>query len=287
MAKSPSHKLGQLIGDYFEQSIERFLVPLFEDGRYYLDYKHPRKSRNNKKLVEWQDSKGHKHNLDYVIEKDGTEHELGKLVSIIEIAWRTGGRHSANKVQEIMAAVNPIADKYRGNNVYKAAILSGDFTGPPLQNLEANDFDVVYFDKGSIKSAFASQGIDILISDGDDDNKTQRQVDIFESLTAVQRDVLAEDLYRCMSDKMAAFTSKLMSHLDSPITEIIIATSFSKSHSFDDINNAITSLEQTEPTVDGIQFSKYVIIIRYKTGTKVEIDAVSRDEAIQYLRRFM
>lgn len=287
MAKSPSHKLGQLIGEYFEESIERFLVPLFEDARYYLDYKHPRKARRNKKLVEWKDSKNHPHNLDYVVEKDGSDRELGKLVAIIEIAWRTGGRHSANKVQEIMAAVNPIADRYRGNNVYKAAILSGDFTVPPLQNLESNDFDVIYFDKNSIKSAFKKQGIDILISDDDEDDKTQKQVDAFESLTAIQRDELAEDLYNCMSDKMSGFTSRLMAHLDSPITEVIVATSFSKSQSFDGIDSAIKSLAETEPEINGVQFSKYIIMIRYSTGAKVEIDAPTRREAIEHLQRFL
>lgn len=49
MANSPSHRLGELIGDFFEESIIEYLKPLVNKKGFYLDYRHPRKARNGVK----------------------------------------------------------------------------------------------------------------------------------------------------------------------------------------------------------------------------------------------
>lgn len=38
MAKSPAHRLGELLGDFFEESIIEYLKPRVEEKGYYLDY---------------------------------------------------------------------------------------------------------------------------------------------------------------------------------------------------------------------------------------------------------
>jgi hypothetical protein len=59
--------------------------------------------------VTWQDGYGNKHDLDYVLERGGDEERLGVPAAFIESAWRRYTKHSKNKVQEIEAAVMPVA----------------------------------------------------------------------------------------------------------------------------------------------------------------------------------
>ncbi len=43
MANSPSHRLGELIGAFFEESIIEYLKPLVDKKGFYLDYRHRKK----------------------------------------------------------------------------------------------------------------------------------------------------------------------------------------------------------------------------------------------------
>lgn len=51
MATSPSHKLGELIGGFFEFSIVQYLKPIVSEKGFYLDYCHPRPARRNFKSI--------------------------------------------------------------------------------------------------------------------------------------------------------------------------------------------------------------------------------------------
>lgn len=69
MATSPSHQLGEAIGDFFEFAIIQYLRPIVSQKGYYLDYRHPRPARRNKREVIGIDYHGNKHKLDIVVEK--------------------------------------------------------------------------------------------------------------------------------------------------------------------------------------------------------------------------
>ena len=73
MAKSPAHKLGQIIGDELETVVHRPLQELAEEFDLYLDYKHARPVRDGKRKVVWQDSYGNVHDLDYVLEEEAAK----------------------------------------------------------------------------------------------------------------------------------------------------------------------------------------------------------------------
>jgi hypothetical protein len=62
----------------------------------YLDFRRPCAARGGQGRVTWQDGYGNKHDLDYVLERGGTENTLGIPVAFIESAWRryTKGRVS-------------------------------------------------------------------------------------------------------------------------------------------------------------------------------------------------
>jgi hypothetical protein len=55
MAKSPSHKFGQIIGDALEAAIETSLREFANKHKLFLDSKGPRPIRKGKKLT-WEDS---------------------------------------------------------------------------------------------------------------------------------------------------------------------------------------------------------------------------------------
>src|ERR1700733_3295387 len=101
MANSPSHKFGQIIGELLEKMFQAPLTAIARKHGLYLDYKHSRPARGNKVKVNWADSKGNSHDLDYVLEHGGTEDVVGIPKAFIETAWRRYTKHSKNKVQKM------------------------------------------------------------------------------------------------------------------------------------------------------------------------------------------
>src|SRR4051812_12671125 len=113
MAASPSHQFGQIIGDMLEAGVKPLLKELAHKHGLYLDSKGKRPARRGTKKVSWYDLFGNKHDLDFVLEKGGTDMVSGVPIAFIEVAWRRYTKHSKNKVQEIEGAILPLATNYR------------------------------------------------------------------------------------------------------------------------------------------------------------------------------
>ncbi|PYU96302.1 MAG: hypothetical protein DMG25_02190, partial [Acidobacteria bacterium] len=64
------------------------------------------------------------HDLDYVLERGGTEDTLGVPIAFIESAWRRYTKHSKNKAQEIEAAVMPIALTFARHQPFCGAVVA-------------------------------------------------------------------------------------------------------------------------------------------------------------------
>ncbi|RZK66960.1 MAG: DNA methylase, partial [Pedobacter sp.] len=144
MAESLSHKFGQIIGDLLEMAIIPSLKEFTDANNLYLDKKGKRLARTGTK-VSWFDLKNNKHDLDYVIERNGSDGELGDPIAFIEIAWRRYTKHSRNKAQEIQGAIMPLVEKYHNLSPFKGVILAGNFTNGSLDQLTSNGFNVLYF----------------------------------------------------------------------------------------------------------------------------------------------
>jgi hypothetical protein len=86
MAESLAHRWGQIIGDIFEVFIRNILQDVANQHNLYLDFKRPRPARGGQIKVTWQDGYGNKHDLDYVLERGGTEARLGVPAAFIESA---------------------------------------------------------------------------------------------------------------------------------------------------------------------------------------------------------
>lgn len=165
MAESPSHRFGQIVGNLLEEILLPVLQNFCEERRLYLDRHGKRVGVRKGKKVSWEDNYGNTHDLDFVIEKDGSAENRGRPVAFIEAAWRRYTRHSKAKAQEIQGAILPIAEKYENDKPFLGAVLAGEFTRSSLDQLKSLGFEVVYLPYETIVDAFQSVNIDVRFGD--------------------------------------------------------------------------------------------------------------------------
>src|SRR5208337_2890862 len=213
MAESLAHRWGQIIGDGFEMFVRNVLCEVAQRHGLYLDYKCPRKARGGQGKVTWQDGYGNKHDLDYVLERGGTEDTLGVPIAFIESAWRRYTKHSKNKVQEIEAAVMPIALTFSRHQPFCGAVLAGEFTRNALLQLESKGFSVLHIPYGSILAAFKELGIDASSEDGVDgttEAQFRKKIAKWKSLAQPQAtDRLLAILHSLHQREIAEFKQRL------------------------------------------------------------------------------
>ena len=128
MATSPSHRWGQIIGqEFLEVAMFALLSETATKHNLYLDQKGQRTARPGKKIA-WLDRYGNTHDPDFVLEKNGSDIEIGTPVAFIESAWRRYTKHSRNKAQEIQGAILPLVQTHGNHAPFIGVILAGDFT---------------------------------------------------------------------------------------------------------------------------------------------------------------
>ena len=159
MAQSPAHTFGQIIGDVLERAVEPLIAELAERHGLYWDKKGLRLARGGRKLS-WVDLYGNTHELDYVVERGGTERRVGVPVAFIEVAWRRYTKHSKNKAQEIQGAILPLVATHRNVAPFTGAVVAGDFTASSLAQLRSQGFCVAHLPTETVLEAFKVVGID-------------------------------------------------------------------------------------------------------------------------------
>lgn len=187
MANSPSHKFGQYIGNLLEEIIESELKEFCNDRELYLDRVGPRNARNGKKLIKWEDKYGTIHNLDFVIEKDGSDQDIGRPVAFIEAAWRRYTKHSRNKVQEIQGAVLPIFEKHQFELPFIGVALAGIYTQASIDQLESSGFKVLYFPYRTITESFNKIGLNMEFDESTPDSVFEQANSFCSKLTPSEK----------------------------------------------------------------------------------------------------
>lgn len=87
MAESPAHRFGQVIGELLESVVLPQLEIFCKNHALYLDHQKRVRSARSGKKVSWTDQYGNTHDLDFVIERDGTDQQIGRPLAFIETAW--------------------------------------------------------------------------------------------------------------------------------------------------------------------------------------------------------
>jgi hypothetical protein len=283
MAESPSHKFGQIIGNLLEAVVGPILLRFAEEKQLYLDHqKNPRKARNGKKVT-WEDDHGNVHDLDYVLEKDGTDTTIGNPVAFIEVAWRRYTKHSRNKAQEIQGAILPLAEKYRWSNPFLGAVLSGIFTTGSLEQLRSLGFHVLYFPYDTLVAAFAEEGIDIAFDESTPDAVFRKCVKKIDSASKRRMGKIKKHLVGSNQEQINEFMAALSSRLERVIEKVVIIPLYGTLNEFTTIDDAIKFLNQHRISENSNDFRKYEVIIRFSNGDRAEGSFREKERVKEFL----
>lgn len=286
MANAPGHKLGQMVGDFIEKYFEGELTQICNERLLYLDVVGKVRAARRGKKVSWNDLYGNKHDLDFVIERDGTDSQLGTPAALIECAWRRYTKHSKNKAQEIQGAVLPIAEKYRCHKPFLGAILAGQYSEASVTQLNSCGFETVHFKYQDVVTAFSSVGVDIDYGETTTNADAQQKIISLEALSHQQYQQIFDVMTQLNSVEMNKFKTKLRNALDRQIIQIVIAPLYGANTEFNTIDDAIIFLNDSN-----IQFSpndselfKIFIRLVYSNGDAISGDFKNSNTAIQFLQ---
>lgn len=285
MAKSESHKFGEFIGEFFENLMQKPIRDFAKKNGLYFDTKGPRKARRSKKLT-WTDVHGSKHDLDFVLEKDGNEETIGEPVAFIELAWRRYTKHSKNKAQEIQGAVDPICEKYKLAKPFKGAILSGQFTDNSLNQLKDDDFHVLYLPFEKLVQAFRNYDLDIFFDERTDEADIRKKHATVSKKT--NKPILAkvrEEILDTCGQEIKQFIADLSASYNRKIKTICILPLHGKRTEVADVEKAIDFISGYS-TLPADQKLEYIeIIVTYNNDSVIRCQFKEKDDALDFLKK--
>jgi hypothetical protein len=283
MAESPAHKFGQIIGDLLELALKPHLQKFARKHKLYLDKKGERKARSGKK-VSWTDANNNKHDLDFVLERGGTENKIGVPVAFIESAWRRYTKHSRNKAQEIQSAVLPLATKYKSSSPFVGVILAGEFTQGALTQLKSLGFGVLYFPYDSVVKAYAKFGIDASSDEKTAEADFRKKIDSWNKLP--NKEDVAKELLKLNKKSVDEFLNSLSDSVSRFIERIIILPLHGQENISNSVTEAIDFLKKYSEDKPKLPLGKYEIIIKYNTGDRIEASFKDKKDSIKFLESY-
>lgn len=283
MAQSPSHRFGQLIGDFLESVIYSQLEDFCNEQRLYLDYSKRQRSARRGKKVSWSDHYGNIHDLDFVIERDGTDDQIGTPIAFIESAWRRYTKHSRNKAQEIQGAILPLVEKHRWNNPFLGTILAGEFTEASLEQLRSHGFQVLYFPYDSLVDAFASQNLIISFDEQTPDHVFEGMIQAISQASSGRLDSVWEVLKQTHADSITEFFAALKERLARQIARITIIPLYGKINTFFTVEQALSFLDSHMIYEGSGTFRRYEILVSFSNGDKVEASFEAKSRVKSFL----
>lgn len=284
MAESPSHKFGQIIGDLLELGLEPLLRKFSRKHKLYLDKKGSRKARTGKKVT-WIDLRGNKHDLDFVLERGGTESKIGTPVAFIESAWRRYTKHSRNKAQEIQSAIMPLATKYKSSSPFVGVVLAGIFTEGALTQLKSLGFGVLYFPYETVVKAFAKHGINAEFDEQTSEADFRKKIDSWNKLS--NKEGVAKELLKLNKNSVQEFLNSLSKTVSRYIEHVVILPLHGQESFVNNVNEAIDFLKNYSEDMPKLPISKYEIIIKYNTGDRIEANFKDKSDSIRFLESYL
>jgi hypothetical protein len=286
MAVSYSHKFGQIIGEVLEKSVEPFLREFAESNNLYLDVKEIRPARPGTKLT-WTDINGNKHDLDFVLEKNGTPSVIGTPAAFIECAWRRYTKHSRNKAQEIQGAIIPLFEKYKKDHPFIGVILAGEFTANSLVQLKSLGFSILFFPYEVIINAFKTIGINAYFDEHTEETQFAAQVTKWERMNGQKKELLYKEITDLQLAEINAFISSLTTKLLRTIVKIKIWTMYGKKFNFTTITSAKDFIISFNPKNVTPEFEKYEAEIVYSNDDIIKMNYHNKEDLLEFLTHFI
>lgn len=269
---SSGHKLGQLIGDWYE---EYFVLPLLQGvGKslnLFVDSRFINRNVRERKIL-WDDLDGNSVDYDYVLEIAGTNDKLGIPVGFIECFWRRGARHSKDKARDDSGKLMPMRETYPTAR-FLGIVSAGDFTKPARDLVRTREIDLFYVPKEKIVNAFHSCGLTMDYPDKLSEDEKAKIVEKFEKHFTVSKkkavkkaliELVGQTTIESYVDRVRATLSALpqeirliLRHDSMPIAfeSVTAATEFLKSPNFN-MTSPIESYLYQVTYSDGSEFEK-------------------------------
>ncbi len=287
MAISHSHRWGQIIGqEFLEVAIETLIRRVASKHRLYLDQKGPRVARSGKK-ISWVDLYGNTHDLDFVLERNGSNGRIGSPVAFIETAWRRYTKHSRNKAQEIQGAILPLVAKHHFHAPFIGVILAGDFTDGALTQLTSLGFRVLYIPYDAIIAAFATAGIDARFEEDTPDGECAGKVRAWERLNKAGRKQIAQSLIKNQTAQISSFMEALELAITRQVDRVVVLPLHGTSFTWETVDAALSFIANyDEPDSANKPLAKYEIQIQFNNGDSIKGEFLDAERAIAFLRTY-
>ncbi len=284
MAESLSHKFGQIIGDLLELAIEPHLEKFAKKNKLFMDKNGIRKARTGKK-VSWFDSFENKHDLDFVLERNGSEEIIGVPMAFIETAWRRYTKHSRNKAGEIQCAISPLAEKHKSSHPFLGVVLAGEFTEGSLNQLKSNGFCVLYFSYNTVINAFQKFGINAAFDEKTPEKEFRKKLDSWYKLP--NKAEVAKELLKLNKKNVDEFFTSLTKSVSRFIERVVILPLHGQESISNSISEAINYIKLYSEDKPMSPLVKYEIIIRYNTGDRIEASFKEKEDTIKFLETYL
>jgi hypothetical protein len=281
---SAGHKLGQIVGDWWETQV---IFPLLgevalELGLFLDNRIVERDCRQGK--IQWSDSEGNYVDYDYVLEIGGTKVSKGIPVAFIESFWRRGARHSKDKARDDTNKLLPMRENYPTAR-FLAIAACGEFTEPAREYVRSRNVELFFISKEKIINAFQSNGLEIDYPDSYPEDKKNRLVRDLESrFTPSVQSAIAKSL-RSVAGAGAfnAFKQRIIGSLTAMPQEIKIYM-LKKSapvifNNIVDAQNFLKTQNPSFPLSSGIEEFEYEVV--FSDGTEFGRSLSSLDKVRQ------
>jgi hypothetical protein len=216
-ASSSGHKLGQLVGDWYEKNIAATIFEsVAKDLGLYLDHRFKERECRGGKII-WNDLDDNSVDYDFVIELGGNDKKLGIPLAFFETFWRRGARHSKDKARDDSGKLLPMRNTYPTARVL-GIVSAGDFTRPAQEYVKSRDIDLFFIPKDNIVQAWRESGIEVDYLDGADEEAKSKLAESaqVELLKGSKEKEIAKNLYKiCGEEVFTSYKNKLKACISS------------------------------------------------------------------------
>jgi hypothetical protein len=229
---SSGHKLGQVIGDWWEEHvILPLLAKVAADLDLWLDCRFVKRSCRTGSKILWNDIDGNAVDYDFVLEAGGSDKKRGVPVAFIESFWRRGARHSKDKARDDTNKLLPMRNNYPTARFLSIAAC-GEFTEPAREYVRTRDVDLFYIPKANIVEAFKRHHLIVDYADTlPEDQKEKLMLDLEQKFVGglpsligqALGDITGRATMKGYSDRISAALSALPVSIE--ITESLISDS--------------------------------------------------------------
>ncbi|WP_413874730.1 hypothetical protein [Albidovulum sp.] len=283
---SAGHKLGQLVGDWFQDS---FVTPLLREVAdrlgLFLDHRTCERSadvRGGKIL--WADGDENHVDYDFVMELAGSPEKRGIPVAFLECFWRRGARHSKDKARDDSGKLVPMRSTYPTAR-FLGIVASGEFTRPARELIDSRKINLLYVPKAKVIETFRNLGLEMDYDDrADEGTKLDIASRFGRELTAEVKKAAADSLRAILGETaVRSYVASVQAALSSPPLEFeLVGHRLSRPMIFETVDALSDFLSASHPAFDfddpGTRFSYRV---NYSDGAEFEREVETMEELLK------